>query len=69
MHSSTPKRSIFGSGSEGREINLVVQADGRGFDLQAVQASPDERGSFSLLSLNECTALVGGKTELLSAPG
>jgi signal transduction histidine kinase len=54
---------------QGREISLVVQDDGCGFDLQAVQASYDERGSFGLISLNERTALVGGKTELISAPG
>lgn len=28
-----------------------------------------ERGCFGLLSLNERTALVGGKTKLISAPG
>lgn len=54
---------------QAREVTLVIQDDGRGFDLQAVQASYDERGSFGLLSLNERTALVGGSTELTSAPG
>ncbi len=54
---------------QAREVTLVIQDDGRGFDLQAVQASYDERGSFGLLSLNERTALVGGSTEITSAPG
>lgn len=51
------------------EISLVVQDDGRGFDVAAVQSSYDQRGSFGLLSLHERTQIVGGETELVSAPG
>lgn len=53
----------------GDELTIVVQDDGKGFDLQAVKASYDKRGSFGLLSLEERARLVGGIAELLSAPG
>lgn len=51
------------------EVSVTVQDDGKGFDLQAVKASYDQRGSFGLLSLEERARLVGGTAELLSAPG
>jgi signal transduction histidine kinase len=51
------------------ELMLTIQDDGKGFDLQAVKASYDQRGSFGLLSLEERARLVGGHAELLSAPG
>jgi signal transduction histidine kinase len=51
------------------EVQFTVQDDGKGFDLQAVKASYDKRGSFGLLSLEERARLVGGSAELLSAPG
>ncbi len=51
------------------ELMLTIQDDGKGFDLQAVKAAYDQRGSFGLLSLEERARLVGGHAELLSAPG
>lgn len=51
------------------ELMLTIQDDGRGFDLKAVKASYDQRGSFGLLSLEERARLVGGSAEILSAPG
>jgi signal transduction histidine kinase len=40
-----------------------------GFDLEAVQASYEKRGSFGLLNMRERAQLVGGQTEIRSAPG
>jgi signal transduction histidine kinase len=51
------------------DLTITVQDDGKGFDMQAVKASYDQRGSFGLLSLEERARLVGGSAELLSAPG
>jgi signal transduction histidine kinase len=51
------------------ELMLTIQDDGVGFDLKAVKASYDQRGSFGLLSLEERARLVGGAAELLSAAG
>ncbi len=51
------------------DITLTIQDDGKGFDLQSVKASYDQRGSFGLLSLEERARLVGGQAEILSAPG
>ncbi len=46
-----------------------MQNDGRGFDLQRVMASYDQRGSFGLLNIDERAKLIGGVAELNSAPG
>ena len=51
------------------DITLTIQDDGKGFDLQSVKGSYDQRGSFGLLSLEERARLVGGQAEILSAPG
>jgi signal transduction histidine kinase len=46
-----------------------VQDDGRGFDLKRVLASYEQRGSFGLLNIEERAKLIGGISELQSAPG
>ncbi len=50
-------------------LQVTVQDDGRGFDLQRVMASYDQRGSFGLLNIDERAKLIGGVAELNSAPG
>jgi signal transduction histidine kinase len=50
-------------------IEVTVQDDGRGFDVQKVKSSYDKRGSFGLLNIEERAALIGGTSELHSAPG
>lgn len=50
-------------------LEVTVQDDGRGFDLQKVLASYDKRGSFGLLNIEERAKLIGGTSELISAPG
>ncbi|GAC1639051.1 MAG: histidine kinase [Herpetosiphon sp.] len=54
---------------EGDHVDLIIQDDGRGFDLQQVQAKYDQRGSFGLLSIHERAKLLGGTANLLSIPG
>lgn len=54
---------------QGEDVLLTIQDDGKGFDLQSVKASYDQRGSFGLLSLEERARLVGGSAEIISAVG
>jgi signal transduction histidine kinase len=54
---------------EGENLVASVQDDGVGFDLEAVRASYERRGSFGLLNMEERARLVGGRTEIRSAPG
>jgi signal transduction histidine kinase len=54
---------------QGDDVLLTIQDDGKGFDLQSVKASYDQRGSFGLLSLEERARLVGGTAEIISAVG
>ena len=50
-------------------LEVTIQDDGRGFDLQKVLASYEQRGSFGLLNIEERAKLIGGIAELHSAPG
>ena len=50
-------------------LEVTIQDDGRGFDLQKVLASYEKRGSFGLLNIEERAKLIGGASELMSAPG
>jgi signal transduction histidine kinase len=50
-------------------VSLIVEDDGKGFDLDgALQAAPTQ-GSLGLLGMQERAKLVGGTLELESAPG
>lgn len=50
-------------------LEATVQDDGRGFDLQKVRTSYEQRGSFGLLNIEERAKLIGGMAEMHSAPG
>jgi signal transduction histidine kinase len=50
-------------------LEVTVQDDGRGFDLEKVLDSYDKRGSFGLLNIEERAKLIGGTSELITAPG
>lgn len=50
-------------------FEATVQDDGRGFDLQKVLSSYEQRGSFGLLNIEERAKLIGGYAEMNSAPG
>jgi signal transduction histidine kinase len=46
-----------------------VADDGRGFDVEAVQLSYDERGSLGMINMHERAEMIGGKLIVASAPG
>ena len=50
-------------------LEVTVQDDGAGFDLQKVLESYEKRGSFGLLNIEERAKLIGGASEMMSAPG
>jgi signal transduction histidine kinase len=50
-------------------LEVTVQDDGRGFDLQKVLDSYEKRGSFGLLNIEERAKLIGSTSEMMSAPG
>jgi signal transduction histidine kinase len=50
-------------------LEVTIQDDGRGFDLQKILSSYEQRGSLGLLNIEERAKLIGGMAELHSAPG
>ncbi len=54
---------------QGGNLVAVVQDDGVGFDVEAVRAGYEKRGSFGLLNMEERARLIGGRTEIRSVPG
>lgn len=50
-------------------LEVTIQDNGSGFDLQKVLESYEKRGSFGLLNIEERAKLIGGAAELMSAPG
>ena len=51
------------------QLHLRVRDDGIGFDVRAVREQAVRGASLGLLSMEERTALAGGRLELKSAPG
>lgn len=52
----------------GSDVCLVIDDDGRGFDPAAVRPA-DESGGFGLRGMRERATILGGRTEITSAPG
>lgn len=52
---------------DGRELHLVVQDDGAGFDPSEPRRV-DDRGGFGLVGIQERARLLGGSAEISSAP-
>lgn len=50
-------------------VGLEIQDDGVGFDVSAVDASYDKRGSLGMVNMRERTELVNGSLSIESAPG
>ena len=50
-------------------LRAIIEDDGKGFDLKAVQNAPVTRRRLGLLGMQERVALVGGKLEIESTPG
>lgn len=55
--------------SDADSFTLVVRDDGVGFDVAAARSRALAGGSLGLLGQQERAALVGGRVEILSAPG
>jgi PAS domain S-box-containing protein len=53
---------------EPREVSVLVQDDGVGFDAEAVMTGPVE-GRFGILSMEERAKIVGGRVSVDSEPG
>jgi signal transduction histidine kinase/PAS domain-containing protein len=51
-----------------REMTVVIEDDGRGFDWESIRARP-EPGRLGLTGMKERLALVGGKLAIESTPG
>jgi two-component system sensor histidine kinase UhpB len=54
---------------DGEHLELLVQDDGRGFDVDRVIADAARGSSMGLLGIRERAALLGGRTVIASAPG
>jgi PAS domain S-box-containing protein len=50
-------------------VRVVVEDLGRGFDLTGMRPEPDETGGFGLFHIAERVDLMGGRFQLVSAPG
>jgi signal transduction histidine kinase len=53
----------------GDTLVVTVRDNGKGFDLKAVEASYDQRGSLGLVNMRERAELIGGNLEIDSKPG
>ena len=51
------------------QINMQVQDDGVGFDLETARRRAREGGSFGLMSMEERVDLLGGSLRIESTPG
>jgi signal transduction histidine kinase len=51
------------------EFQAEVRDDGLGFEVQAMQATYDKRGSLGMVNMNERAQLLGGALSIASAPG
>lgn len=56
-------------GIQGNSFVAEVQDDGKGFNVEGVQARYDERGSLGMINMYERAELVNGKLSIASAPG
>jgi signal transduction histidine kinase len=54
---------------KGDLLRLEVQDDGVGFDVAAVEASYDQRGSLGMVNLRERAEMVNGVLRIDSVPG
>ena len=54
---------------QGKNFVAEVQDDGKGFNVEGVQARYDERGSLGMINMYERAELVNGRLSIASAPG
>lgn len=56
-------------GAQNDAFIAEVEDDGCGFDVDAVEARYEERGSLGMINMHERAELVGGKLSIVSSPG
>ncbi len=52
-----------------RYVVVEIEDDGKGFDVQAVDANYDQRGSLGMINMRERAELIEGTARVQSAPG
>jgi signal transduction histidine kinase len=67
-HAGTNQGRIY-VWQEDKFITIRIEDDGKGFDVEAVQAREKQRGRFGLSSVKERLALIGGRLEITSESG
>ncbi len=50
-------------------LMATVHDNGKGFDVKAVEANYDQRGSMGMINMKERAELIGGRLEIQSQPG
>lgn len=67
-HAAASKASIAIQ-DDGREIRVIVEDNGKGFETMKDDLRPGRHGGFGLFSIRERLRLLGGRLEVESAPG
>ena len=67
-HAAASKTSIAIQ-DDGRQISVIVEDNGKGFEAVKNDLHPDRHGGFGLFSIRERLRLLGGRLEVESAPG
>lgn len=52
-----------------KELEIIIEDDGAGFDVPSMQKRSSEGAGFGLLGMKERAMLIGGKVEVASMPG
>jgi len=68
-HAQADRVSIHLDFSSPEEVQLCVQDDGRGFDLEEERRRARERGAFGLCTMRERVESVGGSLRIETGPG
>jgi signal transduction histidine kinase len=53
----------------GDDVTLVIEDDGRGFDVERETQARQQHGGMGLLGMRERAALIGGRVQVETAPG
>ena len=67
-HAAASKASIAIQ-DDGRQISVIVEDNGKGFEAVKNDSHPGRHGGFGLFSIRERLRLLGGRLEIESAPG
>jgi len=54
---------------QNNQIQIIVDDDGKGFDLKGEKLSPTDKGGFGLFNINERIDMLGGRLVIDSEPG